>query len=46
MDFGLSPEQEMVVSTVRSFVETELYPLEAEVERLGRVPDEMARGTI
>ena len=33
MNFGLTPEQEMVVSTVRGFVETELYPLEAEVER-------------
>jgi acyl-CoA dehydrogenase len=44
MNFGLTPEQEMVVSTVRSFVETELYPLEPEVERFGRVPDEMARG--
>ena len=29
MNFGLTPEQEMVVSTVRGFVETELYPLEA-----------------
>jgi acyl-CoA dehydrogenase len=43
MHFGLTPEQEMVVSTVRSFVETELYPLEAEVERLNEVPPEMAR---
>jgi acyl-CoA dehydrogenase len=43
MDFGLTPEQEMVVSTARSFVETELYPLEPEVERLGHVPAEMAR---
>ena len=44
MNFGLTPEQEMVVSTVRSFVETELYPLEDEVERSGHVPREMARG--
>ena len=43
MNFGLTPEQEMVVSTVRSFVETELYPLEPEVERLGHVPPEMAK---
>jgi acyl-CoA dehydrogenase len=43
MDFGLTPEQEMVVSTVRSFVEEELYPLEPEVERTGRVPSGMAR---
>lgn len=43
MHFGLTPEQEMVVATVRSFVENELYPLEAEVERSGEVPREMAR---
>jgi acyl-CoA dehydrogenase len=43
MNFGLTPEQEMVVSTVRNFVETELYPLEPEVERLNDVPEEMAR---
>ena len=40
MDFGLSTEQQMVVETVRGFVERELYPLEAEVERTGEVPDE------
>ncbi|MDJ0943792.1 MAG: acyl-CoA dehydrogenase family protein [Kiloniellales bacterium] len=38
MDFAFSPEQEMVVETVRRFVETELYPHEAEVERSGQVP--------
>ena len=43
MNFGLTPEQEMVVSTVRSFVENELYPLEAEVERTGEVPAEIGR---
>ena len=32
MQFGLTEEQEMIVSTVRSFVETEIYPLEDEVE--------------
>ena len=41
MDFALSPEQEMVVETVRRFVETELYPHEAEVERSGRVSREL-----
>ncbi len=41
MDFALSPEQEMVVETVRRFVETELYPHEAEVERSGLVPREL-----
>ena len=43
MDFGLSHEQEMVVDTVRSFVETELYPLEDEIERTGHVPVEVGR---
>ena len=38
MHFGLSEEQEMIVSTVRSFVENEIYPYEAEVERTGEVP--------
>jgi len=42
MEFGLSGEQEMIVSTVRSFVEREIYPHEAEVERTGRVPPEIA----
>ena len=41
MDFGLTHEQHMVVDTVRGFVETELYPLEAEVERTGIVPREL-----
>ena len=42
MHFGLSDEQEMIVSTVRSFVENEIYPHEAEVERSGEVPPEIA----
>lgn len=41
MNFGLSQEQEMIVSTVRSFVENEIYPHEAEVERTGQVPHEL-----
>ncbi len=41
MHFGLSEEQEMIVSTVRSFVENEIYPHEAEVERAGQVPHEL-----
>jgi acyl-CoA dehydrogenase len=43
MDFGLSHEQHLVVDTVRTFVETELYPLEAEVERTGQVPTDIGR---
>ncbi|MBO6562880.1 MAG: acyl-CoA dehydrogenase family protein [Nisaea sp.] len=42
MHFGLSEEQEMIVSTVREFVETEIYPHEAEVERTGEVRPELA----
>lgn len=41
MQFGLTEEQEMIVSTVRSFVENEIYPHEAQVERTGRVPYEL-----
>ena len=41
MQFGLTPEQEMVVDTVRSFVEAEIYPHEDEVEKLGYVPQEL-----
>jgi acyl-CoA dehydrogenase len=43
MDFGLTEEQELIVRTVRTFVEKELYPLEAEVERTGQVPIEVGR---
>lgn len=43
MDFGLSDEQRMIVETVRSFVETEIYPHEAEVERTGSVPREIGQ---
>ncbi len=41
MHFGLSQEQEMIVDTVRAFVEKEIYPHEAEVERTGHVPHEL-----
>jgi acyl-CoA dehydrogenase len=43
MDFGLSEEQEMIVQTVRSFVEKEIYPHEDLVERTGEVPAEIAQ---
>jgi acyl-CoA dehydrogenase len=43
MHFGLSEEQEMIVATVRSFVENEIYPHEAMVERTGVVPEELAQ---
>lgn len=41
MHFGLTQEQDMIVETVRSFVENELYPLEKEVEAKGTVPHEI-----
>ncbi|MEQ8868056.1 MULTISPECIES: acyl-CoA dehydrogenase family protein [Roseobacteraceae] len=42
MHFGLTDEQEMIVDTVRSFVEKEIYPHEEVVERTGEVPREIA----
>ncbi len=42
MDFALSLEQEMIVSTVRSFVENEIYPHENVVEHSGEVPADIA----
>ena len=42
MHFGLTEEQEMIVGTVRSFVEREIYPHEAAVERTGEVPPDLA----
>ncbi|MDO5703673.1 MAG: acyl-CoA dehydrogenase family protein [Paracoccus sp. (in: a-proteobacteria)] len=41
MDFGLSDEQQMIVSTVRDFVESEIYPHETAVEQTGHVPAEL-----
>ena len=41
MDFGLTTEQQMVVDTVRGFVEKELCPHEDDVERTGQVPLEL-----
>lgn len=35
MHFGLTEEQQLIVDTTRAFVENELYPHEAEVERTG-----------
>lgn len=41
MHFGLTEEQQMIVDTVRAFVETEIYPHEAEIDRTGTVPREL-----
>ena len=43
MNFGLNDEQEMIVQTVRSFVEKEIYPYEDLVEKTGEVPVEIAQ---
>ena len=43
MQYGLNEEQEMIVTTVRSFVEKEIYPHEDLVERTGEVPKEIAQ---
>jgi len=42
MDFEPTTEQRMIVDSVRRFVEEECYPHEAEVERRGEVPAEVA----
>ena len=43
MDFALSEEQELIVKTTRAFVEAELLPHEAEVERTGELREELRR---
>lgn len=43
MHFALTDEQRMIVDTTRAFVETELYPHEALVERTGHLPMELIR---
>jgi len=43
MNFGLSDEQTMIVETVRSFVEREIYPHEDTIEKSGEVPVDLAR---
>ena len=43
MDFGLNLEQRMIIDTTRTFVETELYPHEAEVERTGHLRIDLIR---
>jgi len=42
MQFGPNEEQEMIVRTVRRFVEEEIYLHEEAVERSGTVPPELA----
>lgn len=43
MEFGLTQEQQMIVETTRAFVENELYPHEAQVERTGHLDMDLVR---
>ena len=43
MHFGLTEEQQMIVDTTRAFVEAEIYPHEALVERTNHLPMEIVR---
>jgi acyl-CoA dehydrogenase len=43
MDFKISTEQEMIISTTKSFVEKELYPHEELVESSGEIPLELIK---
>jgi acyl-CoA dehydrogenase len=43
MNFALSEEQRLLITTARRFVETELIPLETEVEKTGKLAPETAR---
>ena len=37
MDFKLSEEQRLLVSTIRTFIRRELKPLEQDIEETGRL---------
>ncbi len=41
MDFALTPEQNMLVESLRAFVEQEIYPYEKEVEQSGEIRPEL-----
>ena len=43
MDFALSNEQKMIIDTTRSFVEQELYPYEAEVEKNNHIDSNLIK---
>ena len=43
MDFSLNNEQQMIIDTLKSFVEQELYPYEAEVEKTNAIRPELAQ---
>ncbi len=39
MEFGLTNEQQMIIDSVKSFVEKELYPHEDEVEKSNKIEE-------
>ena len=43
MNMETSVESDLLINTVRRFVETEMFPHEEEVDRLGHVPEEIGR---
>src|SRR4029453_12462771 len=43
MQFGLSEQQQLIVGTVRRFIETELIPIEDEIEKSGRLDPAKAK---
>ncbi|HVI91055.1 MAG TPA: acyl-CoA dehydrogenase family protein, partial [Dongiaceae bacterium] len=43
MDFTLTFEQQALIDSLAAFVEKELYPHEAVVEELRRVPEDLAK---
>ena len=42
MNFSLSEEQHLLVSSIRGFIESELQPLEEDIEKTGRLADDVA----
>jgi len=42
MDFGLTNEQQMIIESVKSFVEKELYPFEDDVEKSNKIEESVA----
>jgi acyl-CoA dehydrogenase len=43
VDFAVNDEQRLILETVRRFLEQEIYPYEAEVDRAGEVAPDLAR---
>ncbi|MEM7209975.1 MAG: acyl-CoA dehydrogenase family protein [Pseudomonadota bacterium] len=43
MNFDLSEEQTLIIDTAKRFVEEELYPYEAQVEKTDKVSDELVK---